>query len=364
MRQVPKRSPSRVCSTRLFPDFVGRTGAVSGRAATSGRGARFPKKTIVNFSCTGCVPDVDDECHPPHLTTQRKSSSTTAQVSSTDARFRDVVFDCRHAPSLSRFWAAALDGYSVAPYGPGEDPETDTSVLVESSDGHARLWFQQVPESKVAKNRVHLDVVCDDVTAEVERLVALGAAVVAARANLPHGLVSMRDPEGNEFCVSQEQGGSRERFALSAAVYAVRADGKVLLLRRADGGALAGQYFVPGGKVESGELPIDGAARELFEESGLVVDELLPVGSFPMVLSGRRSLALTYWGKVVDPMVVLSDEHTAYQWVDPSELGGLLTDETIGVLANGRSEVVSLLEHIRDDRHRFLAIAGRVGRRH
>jgi 8-oxo-dGTP pyrophosphatase MutT (NUDIX family) len=272
------------------------------------------------------------------------------------ARLHDVVVDCRHAPSLSRFWAAALDGYAVAPYGPEQDPETDTNVLVESSDGHARLWFQQVSESKVVKNRVHLDVVCDDVTAEVERLVALGAAVVAARPNLPHGLVSMRDPEGNEFCVSKDQGGSREQFALSAAVYVVRADGKVLLLQRADGGALAGQYFVPGGKVEAGELPIDAAARELFEESGLVVDELRPVGSFPIVLSGHRSLALTYWARVRDPTVTLSTEHTAYQWIDPNEMVGLLTDDVISNIARGRSEIVTFLKCIREDRRRFLTL--------
>jgi hypothetical protein len=125
------------------------------------------------------------------------------------ARILDVVFDCRHPASLARFWAAALDGYAVAPYDEAEldrlraagieDPEDDPTVLVEpSSGGGPRLWFQLVPESKIVKNRVHLDLTCADVSAEVERLTRLGARVQA----VPGRWVTMADPEGNEFDVT------------------------------------------------------------------------------------------------------------------------------------------------------------------
>ena len=125
------------------------------------------------------------------------------------ARILDVVFDCRHPASLARFWAAALDGYAVAPYDEAEldrlratgidDPEDDPTVLVEpSSGGGPRLWFQLVPESKIVKNRVHLDLACADVGAEAERLAGLGARVLAA----PGRWVTMADPEGNEFDVT------------------------------------------------------------------------------------------------------------------------------------------------------------------
>jgi hypothetical protein len=124
------------------------------------------------------------------------------------ARIQDVVFDCAHPASLARFWAAALDSYQVAPYGEAEltrlrgegidDPEDDPTVLVEASPGITpRLWFQLVPESKVVKNRVHLDLRCDDVDVELTRLRELGARVVAGHQDL----TVLADPEGNEFCL-------------------------------------------------------------------------------------------------------------------------------------------------------------------
>ncbi|HEU5384570.1 MAG TPA: VOC family protein [Streptosporangiaceae bacterium] len=124
------------------------------------------------------------------------------------ARLRDVVFDSRHPASIARFWAAALDGYQVAPYDEAElarlrrngilDPEDDPTVLVEGPDGRPRIFFQLAPEQKTAKNRVHLDLSCDSVEAELERLVGLGASLVAEYSD--HLL--LRDPEGNEFCLS------------------------------------------------------------------------------------------------------------------------------------------------------------------
>jgi len=124
------------------------------------------------------------------------------------AKIHDVVIDCAHPASLARFWAAVLDDYEVAPYDDAElarlrskginDPEDDPTVLVEAGPGvRPRLFFQLVPESKVVKNRVHLDLTCADLNAEVERLVALGASVVAEH----DGWITLADPAGNEFCV-------------------------------------------------------------------------------------------------------------------------------------------------------------------
>ena len=126
------------------------------------------------------------------------------------AFLHDIVFDCRHPASLARFWADVLDGYAVAPYDDAElerlralgitDVEDDPTVLVEGP-GHPRLFFQQVPEPKGAKNRVHLDVGAADSATEVERLVALGATVLHRHDEGEHRWVTLADPEGNELCV-------------------------------------------------------------------------------------------------------------------------------------------------------------------
>jgi hypothetical protein len=125
----------------------------------------------------------------------------------------DIVFDCARPAALARFWAAALDGYEIAPYDDTEiarlkamgidDTEDDPGVLVlPPSPDKPRLFFQRVPEGKSAKNRVHLDLRPADRRAEVGRLVGLGATV---RAEVQHATggrwTTMADPEGNEFCV-------------------------------------------------------------------------------------------------------------------------------------------------------------------
>ena len=120
-------------------------------------------------------------------------------------KVREVVFDCERAPSLARFWAAALDGYEVRPYDDAEvqrlaqlglTPETDPTVMV---DGPAlTLCFQQVAERKSGKNRVHLDLTSDDRLREVRRFEQLGA--VSQTEYEDH--TTMLDPEGNEFCIA------------------------------------------------------------------------------------------------------------------------------------------------------------------
>jgi hypothetical protein len=125
------------------------------------------------------------------------------------ARLADVVIDCARPAVVARFWADAVDGYAVASYDDDElarlrsigvdDPEDDPTVLVEGPPGAPRLWFQRVPEVKVVKNRVHLDLRTDDLPAELARLVGIGARVLHPERD---GLVVMADVEGNEFCLT------------------------------------------------------------------------------------------------------------------------------------------------------------------
>jgi catechol 2,3-dioxygenase-like lactoylglutathione lyase family enzyme len=128
-------------------------------------------------------------------------------------RIDAIVFDCRDAAPLARFWAAAL-GWRVAPYDEAElerlavkgivDPEDDPSVMLEPPEGTdlPAIFFTEVPEEKVVKNRVHLDLQADDeLEREVERLESLGAAVRNWAEEDGGVWCVMLDPEGNEFCV-------------------------------------------------------------------------------------------------------------------------------------------------------------------
>lgn len=67
--------------------------------------------------------------------------------------------------------------------------------MVEGPAGSPSFFFQRVPEPKVVKNRMHVDLVGGG--AELERLMSLGAWVVARHP----GLVVLADPEDNEFCL-------------------------------------------------------------------------------------------------------------------------------------------------------------------
>ena len=126
-------------------------------------------------------------------------------------RLGDIVFDCRHPASLARFWAAALDGYDVAPYDEAElarlrlegvdDPEDDPSVLVEGPSGAPRLWFQRVPEPKSCKNRLHLDLRADRLEPALARLTSLGATVLDDQRSGGGSRLVLADPEGNELCL-------------------------------------------------------------------------------------------------------------------------------------------------------------------
>jgi hypothetical protein len=138
-----------------------------------------------------------------------------------------VVIDCADPARQAEFWAEALH-YAIPPppaefaswddwaraQGIPEERWNDASAIEDPEGKGPRVFLQRVPEGKVAKNRLHLDLNAGGghdvpleerrrrVDAEVARLKALGATdergAIEQRGEY---WVRMNDPEGNEFCV-------------------------------------------------------------------------------------------------------------------------------------------------------------------
>jgi len=105
---------------------------------------------------------------------------------------KNVTVDCDDALVVARFWAAAL-GSNV-----DEDSTSEKAFVEASGWGGPNIWFRGRRGSKTAPNRVHLDLrSMTTMDEEVARLEALGASVE----HRYDGIVTMLDPEGNEFCV-------------------------------------------------------------------------------------------------------------------------------------------------------------------
>jgi predicted enzyme related to lactoylglutathione lyase len=110
-----------------------------------------------------------------------------------------VTMDCLDPEKLASFWGELL-GRKTGPTG----PDDDTYWAVRDPDRKGPLLLlQRVPESKKAKNRVHVDLWVADMEAEARRAVSLGATLVKRYVEPDEGWIWMTDPEGNEFCFVQ-----------------------------------------------------------------------------------------------------------------------------------------------------------------
>jgi hypothetical protein len=140
-----------------------------------------------------------------------------------------LVIDCADPDGLARFWAAAL-GYELAPVPAGfatwndfyrtmgvpEEELVDGADRISDPEGHGpSIWFHALPEAKVVKNRLRLDIHASGgwtnpieirrkrVDAEASRLAGLGATITGALSEEGlHYAVGMKDPEGNEFDIN------------------------------------------------------------------------------------------------------------------------------------------------------------------
>jgi predicted enzyme related to lactoylglutathione lyase len=120
--------------------------------------------------------------------------TNNAHASRPNLEVAEVVFDCVAHEDAVAFWTAALGyerGWAAGAFAQIHDP----------TGRQLPILFQRVPEGKIVKNRVHLDLRSPDMAAEVERLTGLGGRRVREVEELGAHWTVMVDPDGNEFCV-------------------------------------------------------------------------------------------------------------------------------------------------------------------
>ena len=109
----------------------------------------------------------------------------------------------------------------------------------------------------------------------------------------------------------------------NAASVAIFSGAEVLLVKRA-ANPFKGYWTLPGGRLEMGETALDCARREIYEELGLSLDELLPVSTFNMQPSSQFILAV-FASRIAHGSPVASNEIEDWRWVVPNDVGALRT---------------------------------------
>ena len=231
-------------------------------------------------------------------------------------RMVHMVIDAAEPTRVARFWAAAL-GWEMAADGPEvanvlppgyRYPDPVAQLLVVLS----------VPESKSAKNRVHLNLATRSAAhqaAEVERLLSLGAVPAdVGQGDVPWSVLA--DPEGNEFCVVDPRPVYRDTGPVAAIVADCAdldvtagfwelaagwtrrgvADGRVMLRSPRDVGPFLELQRVPEVKTAKNRLHLD-VAPEKGEDQAAAVRLLRAAGAVPADI-GEGDVS---WKVMADP---------------------------------------------------------------
>jgi hypothetical protein len=109
--------------------------------------------------------------------------------------FFGVAVDCTDAAALAEFWAAVLG----RPVAEGATSENAALLAGEEAESGPRLAFHSVPEPKIVKNRLHLDIISDSFEADTARLLGLGARRLRDIDSDAGRWTTFADIQGNEF---------------------------------------------------------------------------------------------------------------------------------------------------------------------
>jgi predicted enzyme related to lactoylglutathione lyase len=117
----------------------------------------------------------------------------------TIATFSSITIDANDAGRVADFWAAVLGTQR------GAEVDDERFIFLEGRDGLPVVCIQRVPEPKVGKTRIHLDLAVDDLGAATERIVALGGSWDGHDRELDSfRWRTLTDPEGTEFDIVVE----------------------------------------------------------------------------------------------------------------------------------------------------------------
>lgn len=115
------------------------------------------------------------------------------------ARTGNITVDCDDVLKLAAFWSEVLGR-------PLDKGSSEFFASIGGADGERRepaWYFNKVPEAKLTKNRVHIDLVDPDPGA-VDKLVKLGATRIGEHEIPGQRWTVLQDPEGNEFCMASK----------------------------------------------------------------------------------------------------------------------------------------------------------------
>jgi len=115
------------------------------------------------------------------------------------SRIAYFTIDVDDLDAAVRFWSSALGAVTE----PGSPASRHIYRKLRLPDADIRILLQRTDDTKVSKERMHLDLETDDVEAEVKRLEALRATRWDHQTERGYDFWVMRDPWGNEFCVLQ-----------------------------------------------------------------------------------------------------------------------------------------------------------------
>jgi predicted enzyme related to lactoylglutathione lyase len=115
------------------------------------------------------------------------------------SRLCHFVIDCSDLDAATTFWAAALDATEEQL----AEPSSQVYRRLRLPDSEIRILLQHTADTKVSKERMHLDIETDNVEAEVKRLELLGAKRWDHQQRRGYDFWVLRDPWDNEFCILQ-----------------------------------------------------------------------------------------------------------------------------------------------------------------